>query len=159
MRSGDLLIETDSKKQSNHLLKLKALAHIPISVSPHSSLNFSKGVITCGELYNVPLEETSTELKKQGVIQFRQITVRRDGQLVPTKHYILTFHNPKFPEYIYAGYIKLPIRQYIPYPLRCFQCQRFGHSKVNCRGTLTCTRCAEKGHGSQQCTAQEKCVN
>ncbi|XP_055928000.1 uncharacterized protein LOC129959202 [Argiope bruennichi] len=159
MRSGDLLLEIDSKKQSQQLMKLKALANIPISVSPHSSLNFSKGVITCGELFNVPLEETSAELKKQGVTHVRQISIRRDGQLFPTKHSVLTFHTPNLPEYIYAGYIKLPVRQFIPNPLRCFQCQRFGHSKINCRGTLACARCAEKGHDSQQCNAKEKCVN
>ncbi|XP_055951612.1 uncharacterized protein LOC129987684 [Argiope bruennichi] len=99
------------------------------------------------------------ELKPQGVTNVRQINIRRNGQLLPTKHYIITFHSPKLPEFLYAGYIKLPVRPYIPNPLLCFQCQRFGHSKANCRGTLTCARCAEKGHDSQQCCAPEKCVN
>ncbi|XP_055931848.1 uncharacterized protein LOC129962135 [Argiope bruennichi] len=159
MRSGDLLVQVSTKKQSHQILKLKALATIPVSVQPHVALNYSKGVITCGELFNVPLEEILKELQGQGVTHVRRITIRRDGQLLDTKHLILTFHSPKLPEYIYAGYMKLPVRQYIPNPLRCFQCQRFGHSKVNCRGTVTCARCAEKGHDSQQCTAQEKCVN
>ncbi|XP_055924580.1 uncharacterized protein LOC129956673 [Argiope bruennichi] len=153
MRSGDLLVQVSTKKQSHQILKLKALATIPNSVQTHVALNYSKGVIICGELFNVPLEEILKELQGQGVTHVRRITIRRDG------HLILTFHSPKLPEYIYAGYMKLPVRQYIPNPLRCFQCQRFGHSKVNCRGTVTCARCAEKGHDSQQCTAQEKCVN
>ncbi|GBM49962.1 hypothetical protein AVEN_34930-1 [Araneus ventricosus] len=42
---------------------------------------------------------------------------------------------------------------------RCFKCQRFGHSKTSCRGTLTCARCAEVGHESTDCTRTEKCVN
>ncbi|XP_055932248.1 uncharacterized protein LOC129962518 [Argiope bruennichi] len=159
MRSGDLLVEVCTKKQAQQIIKLKALATFPIAVTPHNSLNYSKGVITCGELFNVPIEEKTHELKPQGVTHIRQITIRREGQILPTKHYILTFHSTKLPECIYAGYIRLPVRQYIPNPLRCFQCQRFGHSKINCRGTLTCARCAEKGHDSQQCTAQEKCVN
>ncbi|GBN23201.1 hypothetical protein AVEN_41291-1 [Araneus ventricosus] len=46
-----------------------------------------------------------------------------------------------------------------PNPLRCYKCQRFGHSKTSCRGTLTCARCAEAGHDSSDCTASEKCVN
>ncbi|XP_055924573.1 uncharacterized protein LOC129956666 [Argiope bruennichi] len=159
MRSGDLLVEVCSKKQSHQILKLKALATIPVSVQPHLSLNYSKGVITCGQLFNVPLEEILKELQGQGVTHVRRITIRRDGQILDTKHLILTFHSPKLPEFIYAGYMKLPVRHYIPNPLRCFQCQRFGHSKANCRGAVTCARCAEKGHESQQCTAQEKCVN
>ncbi|KAF8784265.1 hypothetical protein HNY73_009969 [Argiope bruennichi] len=55
--------------------------------------------------------------------------------------------------------MNLAVRPFIPNLLRCFQCQRFGHSKTNYRGTLTCDRCAEKGHDSQQCTTPEKCVN
>ncbi|XP_055928790.1 uncharacterized protein LOC129959916 [Argiope bruennichi] len=84
---------------------------------------------------------------------------KRDGQLLPTKHLILTFQSPTLPEKVKAGYMKLAVRPFIPNPLRCYQCQRFGHSKISCRGTPTCARCAEKGHDSQQCTAQEKCVN
>ncbi|XP_055939444.1 uncharacterized protein LOC129969061 [Argiope bruennichi] len=159
MRSGDLLVEVCSKKQAQQIIKLKALATIPVTVCSHASLNYSKGVITCGELFNVPIEEITKELSSQGVTHVRQITIRRDGQLLPTKHFILTFHSHQLPEYICAGYIKLPVRPYIPNPLRCFQCQRFGHSKTNCRGTITCARCAEKGHDCQQCTAPEKCTN
>ncbi|XP_055925489.1 uncharacterized protein LOC129957260 [Argiope bruennichi] len=159
MRSGDWLVEVNSRKQSQNIQKLKALATIPISVSPHASLNTSKGVITCGEILNLSVDYITNELKSQGVVHARRITIRRDGEIIETKHHILTFKSPKIPEYIYARYIKLPVRPYIPNPLRCFKCQRFGHSKTNCRGALTCARCAEKGHDSQQCAAAEKCVN
>ncbi|XP_055924727.1 uncharacterized protein LOC129956805 [Argiope bruennichi] len=141
MRSGDLLVEVNSRKQSLNIQKLKALATIAISVSPHQSMNTCKGVITCGELLNVPLEEITSEMKSQGVIHVRRISIRRDGELLETKHHVLTLKSPKLPENVYAGYIRLPVRPYIPNPLRCFQCQRFGHSKVNCRGTLACARC------------------
>ncbi|GBN77788.1 hypothetical protein AVEN_59581-1 [Araneus ventricosus] len=55
--------------------------------------------------------------------------------------------------------MRLSVRTYISNPLRCFKCQRFGHSKTSCRGTLTCARCAEVGHESNDCTRTEKCVN
>ncbi|GBM82341.1 hypothetical protein AVEN_54774-1 [Araneus ventricosus] len=55
--------------------------------------------------------------------------------------------------------MRLSVRAYIPNPLRCIQCQHFGHSKTSCRGTLTCARCAEVGHESTECTRTEKCVN
>ncbi|GBN11757.1 hypothetical protein AVEN_272693-1 [Araneus ventricosus] len=89
----------------------------------------------------------------------RRISIRRDGQLLNTKHLILTFSSAKLPEYIKAGYMRLSVRLYIPNPLRCFKCQRFGHSKTSCRGTLTCARSAEMGHDRSQCTSAEKCVN
>ncbi|GBM80905.1 hypothetical protein AVEN_245608-1 [Araneus ventricosus] len=159
LRSGDLLVEVHSRKQSQQIVKLKTFSNIPITVSPHASLNSSKGVITCGELLNVPTEEILKELQGQGVSHVRRISIRRDGQLLNTKHLILTFDSAKLPENIKAGYMRLSVRTYIPNPLRCFKCQRFGHSKTSCRGTLTCARCAEVGHESTDCTRTEKCVN
>ncbi|GBN68116.1 hypothetical protein AVEN_224631-1 [Araneus ventricosus] len=61
--SGGLLIEIKSRKQAQQSTKLKALSTIPITVSAHTSLNSSKGVITCGELNNVSIEEITNELK------------------------------------------------------------------------------------------------
>ncbi|GBM96077.1 hypothetical protein AVEN_111465-1 [Araneus ventricosus] len=63
------------------------------------------------------------------------------------------------PDSVRAGYIKLTVRPSIPNPLRCYKCQRFGHSRTSCRGILTCARCAEAGHDSSDCKASEKCVN
>ncbi|GBN80569.1 hypothetical protein AVEN_108219-1, partial [Araneus ventricosus] len=159
LRSGDLLVEVTSRKQAQQILKLKAFATIPVSVSAHRTLNSSKGVITCGELLHVPLEEISEKLCPQGVTHVRRITIRRDGKLLDTKHLIPTFNSPKSPESIKAGYIKLPVKPFIPNPLRCFKCQRFGHSNATCRGTLTCARCAVAGHDSTNCEAAEQCVN
>ncbi|GBO40288.1 hypothetical protein AVEN_190982-1 [Araneus ventricosus] len=79
--------------------------------------------------------------------------------LVPGKQNKLKLKPNKLPEHIKAGYMRLSVRTYIPNPLRCFKCQRFGHSKTSCRGTLTCARCAEVGHESTDCTRTEKCVN
>ncbi|GBM70034.1 hypothetical protein AVEN_235027-1 [Araneus ventricosus] len=117
------------------------------------------GVISCGELLNESEEKITEELKSQGVIHVRRITMRRDGQLLNTKHLILTFDSNKLPEHIKAGYMRLSVRAYIPNSLRCFKCQSFGHSKTSCRGTLTCARCAEVGHESTDCTRTEKCIN
>ncbi|GFU18096.1 putative RNA-directed DNA polymerase from transposon BS [Trichonephila clavipes] len=60
---------------------------------------------------------------------------------------------------IQAGYLNCKIRPYIPNPLRCFKCQRFGHSQTSCRGQLTCSRCASVGHSSTDCTLEPKCFN
>ncbi|GBM61060.1 hypothetical protein AVEN_264382-1 [Araneus ventricosus] len=159
LRSGDPLIEVNSRKQFQQIIKLNNLSSIPVTVAAHATLNFSKGVVSCGELLHTPVEEITKELENQRVTSVRRITMRRDGKVLDTKHLIVTFHSPKLPECIKAGYMRLAVRPYIPTPLRCFKCQRFGHSKDSCRGTLTCARCAEAGHKSSGCTAEEKCVN
>ncbi|GFW25066.1 uncharacterized protein TNCV_3155691 [Trichonephila clavipes] len=66
---------------------------------------------------------------------------------------------PEIPQSVKAAYLHSPDRPYIPNPLRCFQCQRFRHSKIVCRGQPTCSRCAEVGHDSADCKAKERCVN
>ncbi|GFW56329.1 uncharacterized protein TNCV_2088381 [Trichonephila clavipes] len=53
---------------------------------------------------------------------------------------------PKLPSNIKAGYLNCKLRPYIPNPLRCFKCQRFGHSQNSCRGQLTCSRCVAVGY-------------
>ncbi|GBO24601.1 hypothetical protein AVEN_96216-1 [Araneus ventricosus] len=159
LRSGDLLVEVSSRKQPQIILKLNNLGSIPVAITAHSSLNFCKGVVSCGELFNTPIEEITEKLKNQGVTHVRRISIRKSGQLLGTKHLVFTFHGSKLPESIKAGYMKLAVRHYFPNPLRCFNCQRFGHSKASSRGTLTCARCAEAGHDSSGCIAQEKCTN
>ncbi|GBN65753.1 hypothetical protein AVEN_24892-1 [Araneus ventricosus] len=159
LRSGDLLIEVSSRKQANQIMKLKALSKIPVSVSPHRSLNFSKGVISNGVLFNDETDVILNKLSSQGVTEVRRITIKKDGVILKTKHLVLTFRSSKLPQFIKAGYIRYAIRPYIPNPLRCFQCQRLGHAKASCRGTLTCARCAELGHDNTDCKRKEKCVN
>ncbi|GFS55181.1 uncharacterized protein TNCV_4799291 [Trichonephila clavipes] len=66
---------------------------------------------------------------------------------------------PKLPTTIKASYLNCKIRPYIPNPLRCFKCQRFGHSQISCRGQLTCSRCASVGHASTDCSLEPKCIN
>ncbi|XP_035224501.1 uncharacterized protein LOC118197121 [Stegodyphus dumicola] len=138
LRSGSLLIETTSDAQSSSLQKMTKMGEHSITVSPHKSLNTSRGVISEIDLISVSEDELSKELAEQNVCGVRRIKVRRDGQLVNTKHLILSFSSPELPKAIKAGYLNCPIRPYVPNPLRCFKCQRFGHAKAACRGNLAC---------------------
>ncbi|GFY16063.1 uncharacterized protein TNCV_341121 [Trichonephila clavipes] len=135
------------------------------SLSPSSlgvlspSFPSSRVVISEPDLLSTPEAEILDGFSDQGVIQVRRITIKKDATIIPTKHLILTFNSPKLPCTIKAGYLNCKIRPYIPNPLRCFKCQRFGHSQTSCRGQLTCSRCATVGHSSTDCTLEPKCVN
>ncbi|CAL1288688.1 unnamed protein product [Larinioides sclopetarius] len=59
---------------------------------------------------------------------------------------------------ITTGYFHCRVRPYVQNPLRCYKCQRFGHSKAVCRGSQVCSRCASKEqHPKEQSDA--KCAN
>ncbi|GFX01442.1 uncharacterized protein TNCV_1864161 [Trichonephila clavipes] len=134
MRSGDLFLEVSSSNQATALIKLQKLVHLDFTVAPHSNLNFSRGVISPADFLNVSTEEIKENMKAQKVCDVRRITIRRDGQVLNTKHLILTFSTPDLPQTVKIAYIRCPVRPYIPNPLRCFQCQRYDHSKNVCRG-------------------------
>ncbi|GFT47939.1 uncharacterized protein TNCV_3677881 [Trichonephila clavipes] len=159
LRSGDLLIETISAVQSKSFLLAKTFIDSPLIVTPHRTLNSCRGVISESDLLYASETEILEGLSDQGVTQVRRIKIKKETSLFPTKHLILTFNSPKLPSNIKAGYLNCKLRPYIPNPLRCFKCQRFGHSQNSCRGQLTCSRCAAVGHSSTDCTLEPKCIN
>ena len=48
---------------------------------------------------------------------------------------------------------------FVPNPLRCLKCQRFGHGHNTCRGCETCFRCGEEGHDGKSCQKDPMCKN
>ena len=47
--------------------------------------------------------------------------------------FIITFHTASIPKHIKIGYLRIPVELYIPNPLHCFNCQKFGHGKKHVR--------------------------
>ncbi|GFV89330.1 uncharacterized protein TNCV_4151501 [Trichonephila clavipes] len=155
----DIIFWVYSSSDYKSFLLVKSFLDSPTNITPHKSLNSSRGVLSEPDLLTTPEAETLEGFSNQGVIQVRRITIKKYTAIIPTKHLILTFSSPTLPQTIKAGYLNYKIRPYIPNPLRCFKCQRFGHSQTACRGHLTCSRCASVGHASSDCSLELKCVN
>ena len=123
---GDILVETDKATYSKMLLGLTQLAGVPVKVSPHRSLNVSRGVIRSRDIASCSVDEIVEELRPQGVTAAAIIHVRDGDSKRRTNTVILTFASPQPPRHITAGYMRVPVNPYIPNPLRCFNCQRYG---------------------------------
>ncbi|XP_061170354.1 uncharacterized protein LOC133179670 [Saccostrea echinata] len=160
LKSGALLIEV-TKKQHSTLLALKMLADIPVLGKVHSGLNQSKGILfdRDHDLDGIPEQEIQSELESQGVISVRRFTKKRNDVVEPTNTYLLTFCMPTLPTNIKVGLYLMKIETFVPNPLRCFKCQRFGHGQMNCKGSETCFRCGEEGHDGKTCQNDPKCKN
>lgn len=153
-----LIVEVFNANQVTSMMNMKALCDIPVTVVKHSTLNYSKGVVTCRDLLNCSLEEIKSELAAQGVVDVRRITTRRDGNVINTTSLVLTFDSPKLPTRIQAAMYSLNVRAYIPNPLRCFRCQQFGHTALKCNRPHICA-CGKTSHEGTPCTGPVKCVN
>ena len=126
-----------------------------MKATPHQTLSSSKGVIRCTELN----DEIITELANQGVVDCFNIKVKgQDWVRWKTNTYILTFSMSALPKHIKIGFIHTKVEMYIPNPLWCFRCQKYGHSKNVCHNTAVCARCGEQ-HPTEGCTNHEKCSN
>ena len=152
--SQGLLIEVAKKSHSDNLLKCKEIANVPVKVTAHRTLNSRKGVVRCRELANMDEEDIRRELGSQKVSHVKRISIDKGRK--PTNTYIMTFERVELPLSIKVGYLNVKVTEYIPSPLRCFKCQRYGHGSSRCNREERCSRCA--GHHSvDQCTASALC--
>src|SRR5436190_17635702 len=153
-----LFIETVSAAQAERLLATKKLGSHDIEVSGHRTMNSSRVVVFCRDLLNCSVEEICEETRAQGVIDVRRIKKRENGQLVDTPNHILTFNTPKLPDTIKVAFYSLKVRIYIPAPMRCFRCQRFGHTSARCTNPPVCM-CGKEPHEGTNCVEPLQCVN
>ena len=84
LRSGDLLIQCAKEPHEKNLLKMKTFCGLKCSVTPHKSLNTSKGIVRCPALIRQSNEHILEFMEEQGVRDVHRINVHRDGVLKPT---------------------------------------------------------------------------
>ena len=161
LKNQTLLVEVDKRKNSDFLLKMTKFHTINIKTYPHKSLNISKGVVRSKELSLCTIDEIKKEMKKQGVTEVKRVSIKKEGKLIETNTYIMTFDQPKIPERIKVGYTMERVEQFIPNPLRCYNCQKYGHHEDNCRGQKVCGKCAQQDpdHHIDNCNNPYKCAN
>lgn len=159
LRSGGIIIEMDKQTHVNNLLKQTMLDNYPVKISPHKSLNTCRGVIRCRELRDIDQQEILEELSSQHVSDVYKVSVMRDGRRNYTNTIFLTFNRPSLPDHVQIGFLHIKVSPYIPNPMRCFQCQRFGHFVKNCRRKPACCNCGSEDHQESECQEPPKCLN
>ena len=75
----------------------------------------------------------------------------------------MTFDRVNVPKSLKIFYRVVPVDMYVPNPLRCFNCQRFGHHENNCSEDTgsVCENCGadDHAHHTSQCKNPTKCIN
>ena len=103
-KNQTLLVEVDKRKNVDFLLKMTKFHTINVKTYLHKSLKISKGAVRNKKLSLCTIEEINKEMKKQGVTEVKRVTIKKEGKLIETNTYIMTFDQPKIPEKIKVGY-------------------------------------------------------
>jgi hypothetical protein len=159
LRNESVLIEMASRAQAENALKTQNWVDIPVKITPHRSLNSCKGVTRCRDLRDCSDEEVLEALNHEGVTQMMLNLTKNNGSAIPSNTFVLTFNRPTLQQSVKAAYLHIPVEPFIPNPLRCFNCQKFGHRKSSRHHNAICSRCGNEGHSDSDYQQQPRCVN
>lgn len=155
-----------TKLQKTKMLHGGIIAGIPVACSeprPKRVANQERVRKTRVVVTGVPLDITSEELVEAGGAESAmRIRKRREGALVDTMAVILTYGaGMTVPVVVRVDYLTFKVRDYVPLPMRCLNCQGYGHMQAYCRSIApVCPVCAQ-GHGFAECPNKDapKCAN
>lgn len=74
----------------------------------------------------------------------------------PSQTVVLTFDGQILPKRVFCCYNSMPVELYTFPTIQCFNCCRFGHTKVQCRSNPHCFKCGEK-HSAETCSIEDEC--
>ena len=97
-------------------------------------------------------EEEILDCLKQIKVKFvKRFTFENSSnEMTPGKTILLHFDSCVAPEVVRLSYLNFETQLYIPKPLRCFECNRFGHVSTNCKCNVRCTAYAQN-HETKSC--------
>ena len=146
LKNKTLLVETTRRAQTENLLKVTKFFNMKVLVSELRTLNTSKGIIKDRTLKGETEQDICEYLKSQGVIAVKRFTIKKDHEGIETNTLLLTFKSITVPKTLRIFYQFVPVDIYVPNPLRCFNCQRFGHHESDCPIDY-CSVCEKCGTG------------
>lgn len=139
LRDGNLLIMCKSEEQRQRAGKMKEIGKNKVVSTSYigQGTKWAKGVIW-GVPLSVTMDEIKANLKGGSVRNVRRLQVNREGARRDSESILLEFVSEVLPKKVTLGFMSYNVREYIPIPMRCYNCQRFGHTAKTCKGRRRC---------------------
>ncbi|XP_071634355.1 uncharacterized protein [Temnothorax longispinosus] len=111
------------------------------------------------ELWEV-LQDRADILSLERMYRRRWDVATRTSSLMATDNIMITFKAKNIRNLkIFQQGVNLRVRPFIPQTKQCFNCFKFGHTKVACKSDTRCIVCGDKSHGNAQCEKTMRCFN
>ena len=136
-----------NNREKQILMNTWSLAGQPVTFSEpyYRTANTSKR----GIIFNVDEDLATDEIEARIGVPAKRIIKKVGGVTHTTKQVILYFDG-NIPSHIYLGWRRFRVDIYIPEPIRCFNCQKYGHKSINCNSRQVCPVCSGK-HSYNTC--------
>ena len=165
LKDGGLLLEVCSAEMLRKLLNISPLVICDVRCFAYTPDDM---VTVRGVIHNIPMDQSPEELtlNLEAQVSSKDIFIMKASRILnsfkkPTTAVTLTFFGDLLPDCvrISRSNFYIPVSAYITPPLRCFKCQRYGHTSNRCKNVERCARCADH-HPSGQCHSETfRCAN
>ncbi|KAL0818181.1 hypothetical protein ABMA28_008693 [Loxostege sticticalis] len=126
---------------SFNVTRMGLVRGIPAEWSPEEIIANTKVPIGCGEIIKVRRLNHKTFIN--GTAKWN-----------PSQSVVITFDGQVLPKRIFVCYNALSVELYIYPTIQCYNCCRFGHTKVQCRSKPRCFKCGQD-HTGDSCNMDE----
>lgn len=153
---------TITRQQAHIFYKTKQIGGYQVKITPKKEnkpifKGISHQIDTEIETEEIKQEINKTNTSIEKVERMTRYN-RNTGEREPIPTIILYFSKP-LPDTIKIAYSQHKVKTYIPKPVRCYKCQKFGHISEKCNAKQKCPKCAQE-HTYEQCNqTNTKCTN
>ena len=158
-KTNEWLIDATTKAQSDIFLKIEEIQGIKVSVKSHDMLNYIQGTVVLPQIdedEEVPdktilLDSLKLRYDNINNIEVFEIPNRKEHKK-PIRIAKIKFIGQDLPQKIKILGQNREVRPYVPKPLQCKLCCKFGHTHKVCQNKEICIVC-----GSEEHTTNWKC--
>lgn len=129
LHNGALLIFCRDSTQQGKAIRLSKAEGEEVQVTLINNKKLVRGVIL-GIPTSMSVEQIKENVKGVKVKEAKLLKTTRNGEKHESLSVMLIFDDKKVPSKVYVGYMCYEAGLYIPLPLRCFKCQKYGHVDV-----------------------------